>query len=90
MLTEPRRLKIDGKKNVSCFIPHTTSAACVSPPPFMADSRRSKKKNRTHWQEKFMASNDMWVFMGHYLLYACMAVMAVSMRERYEDAYVVV
>ena len=37
-----------------------------------------------------MASNDMWVFMGHYLLYACMAVMAVSMRERYEDAYVVV
>jgi hypothetical protein len=31
--------------------------------------------------EKFMASHDMWVFMGHYLLYACMALMAVFIRE---------
>jgi hypothetical protein len=60
------------------------------PPPFLWQIPDVLKKNRTHWQEKFMASNDMWVFMGHYVLYACMAVMAVSMRERYEDAYVVV
>jgi len=31
--------------------------------------------------EKFMASHDMWVFMGHYLLYASMALMAVFIRE---------